>query len=521
MISVKKNVSASSFVVLIGSLSAVALGVAFYLGYLFREPLPTEYHEMLFEQVLEEAEERERRERKGEAGIEVLSNVTIPDSEEYSQVGSIQLDFQNLDMETAGKDPLTGDRIREVLAPALVSGDLVGRNAVIADMLSRLTPENAIHALEVFENTPSSYHTDNNFRLFLHAWAKVDGASALAYAMDNADAHRVEGGHVWAMSGWTATDPQAAYEFVTSREKIDHGLYHGLVRGWGRIDLDGAQQFVSTIEDKRLRGRMTDVVGESVLEQRGTQGAFEWLGQLDQKDGFTQAAYNAVVGRSISRSSSSLAEWISRNPDNRNIQPWMFRETAKKIASRDPGLAASWLESNLANKSVNAEVIGQVASSWVESDPQAAASWVDSLQGTRVYDKELAKKLGGAWARKDPQAAFEWADNLEPDLWRPTSASIVGNMSKEQLREYAPIIKKSPAESVNDGLRAAYAMRMSEEDPHSAMEQALMMQDTLGREKVTVHIAKKLFKKNPKQIKEWLPQSGLSVASQQRILRNQ
>ena len=505
----------------IGSFWVVTLGVAFYLGFLFRDPIPSEYQEMLFEQVLEDSEERERREKEQSEGLLEFDGFRIPDSEQFDHTGSLQLDFQNLDLETVGKEPLTNERLREVLAPALVSSDLVGRNAVIADMLARLTPENATAALGVFESTPSSYHTDNNFRLFLHAWAKIDGASALAYTMDNPDAHRVEGGQTWAMSGWTATDPQAAYEFVTSREKVDYGLYHGLVRGWGRIDLDGAQQFVSTIEDKRLRGRMTDVVGESVLEQRGTQGAFEWLGQLDSQDGFTQAAYNAVVGRSISRSSSSLAEWISRNPDNRNIQPWMFRETAKKIASRDPGLAASWLESNLANKSVNGEVIGQVASSWVELDPQAAASWVDSLQGTRVYDKELAKKLGGAWARKDPQAAFEWADGLEPDLWRPTSASIVGNMSKEQLREYAPIIKKSPAESVNDGLRAAYAMRMSEEDPHSAMEQALMMQDTLGREKVTVHIAKKLFKKNPKQIKEWLPQSGLSVASQQRILRNQ
>ena len=506
---------------MIGSFWVVTLGVAFYFGFVSRSPLPSEYQEMLFEQVLEESKEREKRERLEEQGFEIISSDGIPDSGDYNQVGSIQLDFQNLDLESVGKGPLTGERIREVLTPALISGDLVGRNAVIADMLSRLTPENALDALEVFENTPSSYHTDNNFRLFLHAWAKVDGASALAYAMDNPKAHRVEGGQTWAMSGWTATDPQAAYEFVTSREKVDYGLYHGLVRGWGRIDLDGAQQFVSTIEDKRLRGRMTDVVGESVVEQRGTHGALEWLGQLDQKDGFTQAAYNSVVGRSVSRSSSSLAEWLSRNPDNNNIQPWMFRETAKKIASRDPGLAASWLESNLANKSVNGEVIGQVASSWVESDPQAAALWVDSLQGTRVYDKELAKKLAGKWARSDPKAAFEWADDLEPDLWRPTSASIVGNMSKEKLREYAPIIKESPAEGVNDGLRAAYAMRMSEDDPYSAIEQALMMQDTLGREKVTVHIAKKIYKENPERIKEWLPQSGLSEASQQRILRNQ
>jgi hypothetical protein len=504
---------------ILGSFWIVTLGCAFYFGFVSRDPMPPEYQELLFEQIIEEAEERKRMERERE--LSGIPGGIIRESTIYEQTGGIQLDFQNIEIDTKNKEPLTGERIREILAPALVSNDLVGRNAVIADMLSRLTPENALDALDVFENTPSSYHTNNNYRLFLHAWAKVDGASALAYIMDNPKAHRVEGGQTWAMSGWTASDPQAAYEFVTSREKVDHGLYHGLVRGWGRIDLEGAHEFVSTIKDKHLRGRMTDVVGESVLERRGTQGALEWLGQLDQKDGFTQAAYNSVVGRSISRSSNSLAEWISRNPDNKNIQPWMFRETAKKIASRDPGLAASWLESNLGNKSVNGEVVGQVASTWVERDPVAAAKWVDSLKGTKVYNKELAKKLAGTWARKDSAAAFEWAQTLDPKLWVPTSASIVGNLPKEELAQNAQWIKESSTDGRHDGVRAAYAMRMADEDPYSAIEQALLMKDTLGREKVTVHIAKKIYKENPKRIREWLPQSGLSEASQQRILRNQ
>ena len=214
---------------------------------------------------------------------------------------------------------------------------------------------------------------------------------------------------------------------------------------------------------------MTDVVGESVVEQRGIQGALDWLGQLDQNQAYIQSAYNSVIKRAIPRNSSSLAEWINRNPEGKHIQPWMYSETAKRIASKDPGLAASWLESHLSNKKLNGQVVGEVASRWVESDPQAASSWVDSLQGTRVYDKELAKRLGGAWARKDPEAAFQWAKGLETDLWRPASASIVGNMSREQLLQNASWIKQSPAESANDGIRAAYAMRMAELDPYLSL----------------------------------------------------
>ena len=502
---------------ILGSLWAATVGVAFYFGFLSRESITPEYEGSLFEQIIKDAQEREKEREKKNASVDDLS---LTASSEYGGFESFQLDFQNLEQETKDQKPLSGQRIREILGPALVSSDLVGRNAVIAQMLSRLTPENAKHALDVFENTPSSYHTDNNYRLFLHAWAKVDGASALAYIMDNKNAHRVEGGEVWAMSGWTAADPQAAYNFVTSRDKIDHGLYHGLVRGWGRIDLEGAQEFVSNIEDKRLRGRLTDVVGESFVEQHGIQGALEWASQLDGKSGFSQVAFDSVAKRAIPQSSGFMAEWISRNPDNKFLKPWMFEYTAGKLAGRDPGLAASWLETHLENNNVNGRVIGQVVSKWVERDPSSAANWVDSLKGTKVYDKELAKKLAGTWARKDSAAAFEWARKLDSNLWVPASASIVGNLPKEELANNAAWIKESPAENRNDGVRAAYAMRMADEDPYEAIEQALLMKDTLGREKITVHIAKKLYKKDPRGIKQWLPQSGLSKASQQRILRN-
>ena len=507
-----------------GVLWALTISLSFYFGFLSRNPF-----DPIQKKVLEDSLRRKIQDEELDALMEKLSNgreQLRSGEQDMVIVGEvdaqpIELNFLPLELERVGKEPLTGDRIREVLAPALVSDDLVGRNAVIADMLSRLTPENAADALRIFEEMPSSYHTDNNYRLFLHAWAKVDGASALNYLMNNPNSHRVDGGHIWAMSGWTATDPKAAYDFVMSREKVDPGLYHGLVRGWGRIDLEGVHQFVSSIEEPRLRARMTDVVGESVVEQRGIQGALDWLGQLDQSQGYVQSAYNSVIKRAIPRNSSSLAEWINRNPEGKYIQPWMYSETAKRIASKDPGLAASWLESHLSNNKLNGQVVGEVASRWVESDPQAASSWVDSLKGTRVYDKELAKRLGGAWARKDPDAAFQWAKGLETDLWRPASASIVGNMSREQLLQNASWIKESPAESSNDGIRAAYAMRMAELDPYDAIEQALLMTDALGREKVAVHVAKKIYRQNPESIRDWLPQSGLSEASQQRILRNQ
>ena len=47
----------------------------------------------------------------------------------------------------------------------------------------------------------------------------------------------------------------------------------------------------------------------------------------------------------------------------------------------------------------------------------------------------------------------------------------------------------------------------------------MMMTDELGREKITVGVAQKMYRRNPKSIKKWLPKSGLSVAAQQCVIR--
>ena len=63
---------------MIGSFWSVTFGVAFYLGFLFRDPLPPGYHEMLFEQILEEADERERLEKENREGLVEIGNFQFP-----------------------------------------------------------------------------------------------------------------------------------------------------------------------------------------------------------------------------------------------------------------------------------------------------------------------------------------------------------------------------------------------------------------------------------------------------------
>ncbi len=421
-------------------------------------------------------------------------------------------------------EPATADEIREVLGTALVSDNLVERNRAIADMLSRLSPENATVALSVFENTPRAYHTDNNFRLFMHAWGKVDGKAALQYIYKNPDAHAVGGSHLWAMSGWTQSDPAAALDFVTSQENPDHGLYHGLVRGWGRVDLNAANDFVAGLktDDRELRRRLVSVIGESCVEQLGVEGALEWTtrtaAQSDDQE-FASTALSDVLRRAVTQSPSLAAEWISSNPDHPHVKPWMFEHTASRMADKDPQMAAQWLSQNLDHKSLDGRAVGRVASEWAEKDAASAAEWVETLRDTKLFNKELTSQLAGSWAKRDTQAAFDWAESLNTDLRRSAYGSIVGRMPKAQLASAGEWIRKAPADSMMDGARAAYAQRVARDKPNEALEQALLMTDALGRERVAVPIVQRMFKEDPEAFKEWLPKSGLSLPAQQRILR--
>ncbi len=92
-------------------------------------------------------------------------------------------------------------------------------------------------------------------------------------------------------------------------------------------------------------------------------------------------------------------------------------------------------------------------------------------------------------------------------------------MPKAQLASAGEWIRKAPADSMMDGARAAYAQRVARDKPNEALEQALLMTDALGRERVAVPIVQRMFKEDPEAFKEWLPKSGLSLPAQQRILR--
>jgi hypothetical protein len=298
------------------------------------------------------------------------------------------------------------------------------------------------------------------------------------------------------------------------------------------VDLNAANEYVAGLktDDRELKRRLVSVLGESYVEQLGVKGALEWTTQTanqiqsmsypqSQDHEFASRALDDVLKRAVSQSPSLAAEWISANPDHPYVKSWMFEHTAGRMADKDPQVAAEWLSQNLDHKRLDGRAVGRVASEWAERDPAEAARWAETFRDTKLFNKELTSRLAGTWASRDSEAAFKWADGLNIDLRRSALGSIVGRMPRGELEKTGEWIRNAPAESVMDGARAAYASRIAKEKPNEALQQALLMTDALGRERVTVPIVQRMYKQDPKAFNEWLPKSGLSLPAQQRIIR--
>jgi hypothetical protein len=432
------------------------------------------------------------------------------------------LDVAQADVAEGVPHRLNGEEIKAYLGPALTSTDLVGRNLVIAHMLSRLTRENAGDMLRVFESTPRSFHTDHNYELFLHAWARIDGEAAIDYIRNSPNAYRAGYGDVWAMSGWAQSDPEAAFDYVRAQDHVDHGLYHGLVRGWARVDLAEAYAYVVSIEDEGLRRRLVGALGESYMEQHGVAGSLIWAteaAEVIEDAGFARAALADVIRRGAAQDAVAVAEWISQNLDHPNLQPWMFGHTAGQLADRDPQFAAAWVQAHAESEQINAGVVGRVVGEWAERDPAAAAQWVDGFRETGLLDKGTANRLASSWASQDSGAAFDWVDTLKPEFRRGAYGGIIGRMPESELESAGDWIRSAPIGRVMDGARTAYAWRILDDDPAQALAQIRQVADPNSIEQFLVPLAQEILKSDPGTLVAWLPTSGLSVSAQQRVLR--
>jgi len=443
--------------------------------------------------------------------------------------------------------------IESIFPKMLNSRDRIAQNLEVAQMLAQVTPENASVMLKAFEKTNRNWLTDQHFRMFMHAWGKVDGAAAVEYGYKDQEGREVSYRGDSAMSAWAEQDPGAAMAYMEQQDKgMFDRMHGGYMYGYSRNDPAGAQRYVADMDAGRTRDGSVDILVRNFAEN-GPGQLLAWSTDVLNSDdkGYARRVVERAAMAAARDDGIQLAGWLDRHGESEYVNSRMFEEAADEWAETNPRAAAGWLEGHMDDPRVNSQVIAELSEEWGKTDPAGAAVWVEKhLEDERVNNRVISE-LSSEWARNDPEAALQWVDQFVDDMdggdLARTSGAIAGKDPETALDWVASLPEDKQRESLDsigrswphaelpaavewltkegegaqyDGAREAVAWRLTGDDPAEAIRIASTIEDEGRRERTLVGSARALHQQNPDAVAAWLPVSGLSEENQQRVTSN-
>lgn len=313
----------------------------------------------------------------------------------------------------------------------------------------------AENALEIREQIAHLNADDPNFRDFHYAWGKVGGVDAVLHGIET---DKRDMGPT--LAGWATADPSAALDWY---------------RTLGKEGNKGANQ-------EALKAAL--VHGLAIADPAAATDFVYALG--DAKDKRAKEMMGIVMGKVIQTSSAQEAAQWATGLEAGDLRGHALWEAGRAGVRENPDAALTWAK-NLASDDPNAGSLAYgIAMEMGARDGEKAADWLDSL-GNDGVASAYGPLLGG-WTKQDPRAASEYVLSMDPSESRDHA---IGGM--------------------------VYTHRW--EDPAAAAEWATQLSSSEGREKVLTLAAEAYIRKDPAGAADWLPESGLPLKVQQRLVQ--
>ena len=351
--------------------------------------------------------DQKKKESAKEVQQEELEAITNPISLKTAFDSSVKVSETNFPMEERQRG-----EIREILDQFVNETNPVYKYATLAEAMQQLNRVNLDETLEVFESITFGFENMQEYRMLLYAWSQFDPYGAIDYCNSRASGMGAGFAVSGVLEGWAARNPEEALKWVEKPENQGMSkLYNfGLIKGWASADLEGASEYVLTMEG-----------GDEVEKLAGT------LVEFYNKRGFGEA--------------SSWAEKI----ENPKLKEAAFTKLSRSLARDKPEQMASWLEQH-SDKKYATKAFENLGLRWSETDPESAIDYFSGLAEGK--NQELGvKNIIGNWAKKDPLAAGTWL-NEQPAGPRLDSA----------LASYASTVSRDDAGSAME-----WAVSISEE----------------------------------------------------------
>ncbi len=310
------------------------------------------------------------------------------------------------------------------------------------------------NALTIREQIAHLKDSDPEFREFHYAWGQVAGLDAVMHGLET-DAKDMGP----TVAGWASHDPGAAKDWYESLNEKGN-------RGANQQGMKAALVHGLAIHDPQSAADFVYTLGSS-----GDRRAKEMMG--------------IVMGKVVQEGGAEQAALWASNLKEGDLRGHALWEAGRAGVREDADATLAW------------------ATDLARDDPNA---------GSLAYG--IAEEMG--W-RDGPKMA-EWLASLDRDAAKAAYGPLLGGWTKADPLAASEFVAEMPPSESRDWAIGGMVHSHRWEDPSAAVAWATQLSSAEGREKVMTLAAEAFVKQDPLGAAEWLPTSGLPVATQERLL---
>ena len=308
---------------------------------------------------------------------------------------------------------------------ALFEQDPVQRSQRLASLLAQLDARTAPGVAELFFGEGEEKEFESEARLFMRAWAQLDGARAVAFLEEKGQTKSANGPILAALGGWASKDPRAARDWAEGApEKLREDLLFGVIDGWALADFSAAADYAETRPRSGARTRFIQLLLKRSMANGDIAGAQIWFAGIsndDHNEVYKRRAFEGIVSTMLYRDPAAAAQWISSQAGGEFVSPSAVNSTAQKMAESSPEDALRWLSSMSAlDADVSSRTHAGVLAQWASNEPEDAGHWLGRNMNHSGYD-EMARHYAASVAGIDSEGAQRWAQTIQDESERETA----------------------------------------------------------------------------------------------------
>ncbi|MEW6303478.1 MAG: sigma-70 family RNA polymerase sigma factor [Verrucomicrobiota bacterium] len=400
---------------------------------------------------------------------------------------------------------------------ALFEQDPVRRAQAIAQLLAELTAATAPEAAQAFADARANGSTfGEEYRLFLRAWGKLDGAAAVAHLTSSGGKLTNSAEMLAALAGWASANPHNAKAWIETlpEDAPREDLIYGLLDGWSMVDFRGASAYAESRPRSAARDGFRELLLQRSLAAGGIAGAQDWFARIPDDEHnslYKQRAFGEVIKAMLYRDPSAAAQWIAQLGGHPCVTGDAVKLAAAKLAESSPSQAMHWLQSlsSLGPDQLTAGLT-KVVDAWSRQDPHAAGTWLNQNRQHPAYDT-LAARFARSLAAENPMSALAWAASINDDKARRDNELAIARdylkrggdaaMAQLQAAGWSP-------ESIEAARKQSTSVRYALETGQVLAEQAVVY---LADELMTATADVELFSVNTIDAVDWTWKAATST----------